>query len=340
MSNFRIIGDAIDWEVRNWQERQIDALREEAFPLIDSKDSELLKTFTALNSAWGASKVFLTPLKEMAKPATIPLFVLDKVQDRMTQHYKDYIGRVNNRMSIRFTDVRDRLINEIQAVSRSFKGTPEGIKLTKILDTGISCPIKINSPEKVEVFYREVLHQTGAIPTNPSVIRKQTKLGFTKLLANVKEIYLGSYHGPCWGNDQRGIYYSDSGAELPIAHGRSDYFRLDKDKELKARGAKFTYRGYVYFEGFSSLRTDKCFNHEHQKDSRQVQDQILSQVWKMEVKVRRGISNMGSRNYDVYVSHKYQSKTFQPPVFQPPNMFVLKNAYDKAMTELKSRQVI
>ena len=334
----KAIGNAIDWEIRNWQERQIDAINQEAFPLLSADDDELLKTLAGLNTAWGATKVLLPPVAGMAAPATIPLYLLGKAQDALEGAYKKYLDDVNTRITERYTNVRDKLINEIQSVARIFKGTPDGVKLIKSIREGVPSWEDVNSDQKLEIYYRELLNQSGIIVSDPAIIRKQTKEGFGKLLQNLKDVYLATYHGPCWGEaGNRYLYYSDSGGTLPIRANTLGLGNRAEWRKFRAKGAKSYGGGWVMFKGFESLRAAQCSQWDHRKPQREFQDSILRRIWQMKVLVK---PSPQYRFKGVWVSRHAQSDTAQPPAFSPPTTMTLNSGARRAHEVLKQRGVL
>jgi len=241
-------------------------------------------------------------------------------------------------MSERYTNVRDTLVNEIQAIARSFKGNDQGTRLTAQLRDQVMCPAGLDNGNDLEVFYREVLFQSKMIVTDPKTIREQTKNGFEKLLGNIKNIYLASYHGPCWGSaGNMDMYYSNAGNKLPVSGNTLGLHNRKEWAEWKAKGAISYGHGWIYFKGFKGLSASQCFEHGHTEHIRKKQDEILANAFRMETKRFYA----GHHGFDsLYVSKKDNTDYSKPMNFTLPSRQTLGFAVNKAMAELKKRGVV
>ncbi len=170
MNQRKVIAEALDAEVETWRERQIDAINQEAFPLLEDEDETFLKTATALNTACGATKVLLPPVATLAGQAAIPLFVLGQAQSGMVSAYAHHLEKINAQMSLAYTAVRDRLVNILQRIARSFTATPAGTTLIEMVSAAGPAPFGADEDRKLKAFYRELLHRAGTIVTDPATI--------------------------------------------------------------------------------------------------------------------------------------------------------------------------
>lgn len=192
-----IVGEALDFVVQDWRERQIDALNQVQYPKVDSPDR--FKAFAWLNFGITATTT-LFPKSGLGKLLTkatghfaVPLWIIGQVQGQFQKVYDEAVADSNKLLTAKFDDLRDSFTRKTQDEARRFRATEHGRKYIEqifqyLKDTDYS------DNHYVSVLCREIIHQANLIVTDPAKIRDLTQNGFGALLQKIALIWKGSYH--------------------------------------------------------------------------------------------------------------------------------------------------
>jgi hypothetical protein len=219
------IGNAIDWEITDWRETQRQAVYNVKFPTIGKNPaSDLFKTFSWLNFGVDTTKTLfpdspvttlISAASKAASSYVVPLWILGRVQEKFRSRYDEAIANQDVLLGTKFESLRDDFVRHTQDVARNFKNSPFGRAITDKVYNFVT-PFKggwyglygavgyipanpgreFRDAAERDTYLRGLIHNAGLIVTDPAVIRERTENGFAKLCEKIKNIWLGTRHGP------------------------------------------------------------------------------------------------------------------------------------------------
>ena len=223
-ANNAVIGAALDWEINDWRERQIDALNQAQFPQIGT--DPFLKANAWLNFGVDATKTLFPSssaaaiINQASARFAVPLWILGQAQEGFRALYTVIINDHNRHLRTTFTALRDDFVRRVQGIARTFKNEPYGRNITGQISRYLGSR-QFRDTAEMDTFLRELVHNAGLIETDPTVLRQKTNQGFSRLCSTIYDIYLGSSRGP--GSNE--MWYASSRQQYLSSLGTSRGYR-------------------------------------------------------------------------------------------------------------------
>jgi hypothetical protein len=195
------IGDALDWEVRNAQERLIDALNGVVYPKIQNQ-SEFYKGIVLVGILSDISTFFF-PAAAVAKAYKkigaeayeVSKFIFTVAQSKFNKEVDAISNNHNAILALKYTSVKAKFLNLVMSQGRVFIATPYATNVISQIDQFLKA-YEFGNERVVKAFCRELIHNLGFLETDLSVLKKQADKMLKPLLKNVMAIYLATYHRP------------------------------------------------------------------------------------------------------------------------------------------------
>lgn len=238
----KIILDAVDWNVRDWQLNVTTSIKHVTRPLV-AKDPPLFQGLAALNLGADVVTAYAgvpaaTPevgikaavAKLVAKGGSSPLaavfVVLGAVETGFTKIREAEIKKENKLLNVRYDAMMGRMINLAQTSAATYRGTHVAKSIGDTVEPYLKGKRTFADTDAAIAFSRRFITHLGIIPSDAGKIQGNIRKSLRPVLTHLKTVFLVSHHNTSWTSiftQRKKLKLGPAGARWPTRPSSSTF---------------------------------------------------------------------------------------------------------------------